>query len=103
MENQQLFFRVLCRHHDGKYQAICLETDIAVVAETEREMRSKMEDALLLYVNSFSLQEIEAGNYLRRARLSYRLIWALNAARTNVHHNIQSMRAAGDMKQLRIA
>ena len=103
MENQSLFFRVLGRQHDGRYQAICLETNIAVVADSESDMRKKMEDALLLYLNSFTVEEIKEGKFQRNARLRYRLMWTVNAVRWNVHHNIQSMRASGDMQHLRIA
>jgi len=71
----EIALRVMAHKKDGEYFAICLETDVAVQANSIQEMKSKMRDAMLSYFKSFEPEEIEAGEYIRMAPLHYRIRW----------------------------
>jgi hypothetical protein len=71
----EIALRVMAHKKNGIYFAICLETDVAVQADSVQEVKSKMRDALLSYFKSFESKEIEAGEYIRLAPLHYRIRW----------------------------
>lgn len=60
---------------DRRFYMICLETDIAVVADSFEQLQYKMSDAIISYFNTFSAEEIEAGKYIRKAPRKYRIIY----------------------------
>jgi hypothetical protein len=70
-----IYLRVLGYNYEGDFRLICIETNIAVEAETLHEAKSKMRDAVLSYFQTFSEEEIEAGAYLRKAPLRYSTLW----------------------------
>src|SRR5690348_5448004 len=59
---------------EGRVDIICLDTDIAVSASSESEARQKMNNATALYMNNFSLDQLESGKYLRLAPIKYRIL-----------------------------
>lgn len=58
-----------------KYAAICLETNIANRANTIEQLKKKIIDSTILYLRSFSEEEIQGRSYIRKAPLYYRIIW----------------------------
>lgn len=66
--------RVIGFNHDGNFQFVCLDTDIAVSSETLEGAKSKMREALVSYFQSFSEQEMEGSAFVRHAPTKY---WAL--------------------------
>lgn len=68
-------FRMLAFERQDGWRMICLDTDIAVAAETWAELESKMKDAMGLYLRSFSSDELQGKAYIRLAPSSYRLRW----------------------------
>jgi len=58
---------------------ICLETYIAVQAQSWEDLETKMRDAAQLYFQSFGTDAIERGEYMRMAPLSYRLLWSFRS------------------------
>src|SRR5438045_3718047 len=61
----------------GLLHMICLETDIIVAATDWDSLHQKMRDATLLYLQSFSREELERGSYVRLAPLKYRIRWSV--------------------------
>ena len=72
---ETIVLRVVGHKKNGKYFAICLETDIAIQADSRQEVKSKMKDALSSYFKSFKSEEIGAGEFIRKAPIRYRFEW----------------------------
>jgi len=83
----QIHLTMLLVRRSDRVDMICLETNVAVSANTDSEASEKMRDASLLYLSSFSSEEIVAGSYKRLAPLKYRVLGLL----TNVVHNWRNM------------
>ena len=84
--------RMLSMFREGRVDIICLETNIAVSGANEQEAIQKMRDASILYLESFTPQEIASGKHRRLAPLKYQmmsLITALvhNMRRTYANYN----------------
>lgn len=75
MENKEIILRMLAFVKDNRFNMICLETDIAVVADSFEELKLKMVDATISYFKTFTDEEILAGKYLRKAPLKYRFLY----------------------------
>jgi hypothetical protein len=69
---------------------ICLDTDIMVEADSWDNLTRKMEDATILYLRSFSDEELETGAYIRKAPLSYQIRWELVRALMTLFHWLSS-------------
>ena len=69
--------RIVGFNKNGIFQFICLETDIAISAETHADAKNKMRDALTSYFQSFSKAELESGAFIRKAPMRYRVGWYL--------------------------
>ena len=67
--------RIVGSNRNGYFHFICLETDIAISAESLIEAKSKMRDALLSYFKSFSPEEMESGKYIRKTPFKYKVFW----------------------------
>ncbi len=70
---QKLTLRVLFFEHQGIYRGVCLETYTVVEARTFEKALTKMQDALSIYLDAFSLEEILDGKFYRIAPLKYRI------------------------------
>jgi hypothetical protein len=75
MNKKIIPLRVIGFVRNGEFQLICLDTDIAVVAQSPEEGKSKMKDALTSYFKTFSKDEIKEGLFLRRAPFRYFMLW----------------------------
>ena len=73
----KLTLRVLFYEHENVIRGICLETNIGVQAETFEGAIQKMQDATILYMTSFSPDELFKQEYLRPAPIKYRVMWSL--------------------------
>ncbi|HET6400522.1 MAG TPA: hypothetical protein VFH95_03905 [Candidatus Kapabacteria bacterium] len=62
---------------EGDLKMICLDTDIVVAADNWDTLFRKMKDATLLYLRSFSSEELQAGAYIRKAPFKYQVRWKL--------------------------
>jgi hypothetical protein len=67
--------RIIGFNHEGDFRLICLETSVAIQAETLHGANQKMQDAILSYFQTFNKEEIEAGAYLRKASMKYYVMW----------------------------
>ena len=72
----------------GRLHMICLETDIMVVGESWDSLRQKMKDATLLYFQSFSLEQLRAGAYIRKAPFKYQLEWLFKVTVRRLWHRL---------------
>jgi hypothetical protein len=72
---QEIRLRILAHKNNNVYFAICLETDIAIQANSIPKLKSKMRDAILSYFKSFTKEEVESCQYIRKAPLEYRIKW----------------------------
>ena len=72
MENKKnltsIHLRFMIFENDHKFQAICLETNIANRADSIEQLKSKIIDSTILYLRSFSEEEIQHRVYIRKAR-----------------------------------
>lgn len=66
-----IILRVISYLKNDNYYAICLDTDIMVHGNSSLEVKSKMIDAIKVYMRSFSKEEIKQGKYIRKAPLRY--------------------------------
>ena len=73
----KLLLRVLFFEHQNVIRGICLETNIAVQAETFEGATQKMQDATILYMTSFSPEELIKQEYLRPAPVKYSVMCSL--------------------------
>lgn len=73
--NQIIHLRFYIRRRNNSFEAICLETNIAVVANNFNELIGKISDSTSLYLDSFSKQEINSKKYIRKASFKYILLW----------------------------
>ena len=94
--------------NNGMFQLICLETDVAVSAESLSEAKNKMRDALISYFNSFSKEEIENEEYKRKAPFRFRVAWTFRFAIMHTMLNLQYLFSANadynpHSKNLRLA
>ena len=70
--------RMMAFDDEELWNMICLDTDIAVSAKSFDELIKKMEDATILYLKSFSQEELLRRAYIRKAPASYRLKWHIS-------------------------
>jgi hypothetical protein len=70
--------RMMALRKENRWGMICLETNIAVMADTKDELHRKMRDAVTIYLGSFSLSELTARRYDRSAPLQYHLLWSVH-------------------------
>lgn len=75
MQNTTIKLRVMGFVHDSRFELICLDTDIAVSADSIQEAKVKMQNATVSYFKSFSDEEIESGKFLRKAPIRYFVWW----------------------------
>ena len=54
---------------------LSLDTNIAVQARSWEELTEKMKDATILYLESFSPQELATGKWIRKAPVKYWIAW----------------------------
>ena len=74
---KKLTLRVLFFGHKNAVRGICLETNISVEAKTFEGAIQKMQDATVLYMTSFSSEELYKSEYLRPASIKYKVMWSL--------------------------
>lgn len=67
--------RVIGFHRHNTVHLLCLDTDIAVRANSIEEAKRKMVDAMTCYLTSFSKEEIVQGKFLRYSPARYRFLW----------------------------
>ena len=97
MEERTVKLHVLSYVKKNRFYLICLETDIMTVADSFEEGKNKMQDALLSYFKTFTLKELEADKYIRKAPLKYRIMTLLlkfdihfeSASKINRNYNIR--------------
>ena len=67
--------RFLVIQRGNKFEAICLDTNIANRANTLESIKQKIFDSTSLYLRSFSKEEIADHVYIRKAPLKYHILW----------------------------
>ena len=72
---ESIILRVIGFIKNNRFHLFCLETDIAVVADSLAEAKQKMSDAVTVYFKSFSDEELAAKAYIRKAPLRYRILF----------------------------
>jgi hypothetical protein len=77
--DKEIILRMFAYVHNNRFYMICLDTDIAVVADSFNQLLSKMEEATLSYFKSFKDEEILAGKYIRKAPLKYRVLYKVQS------------------------
>ncbi|MGH2574332.1 MAG: hypothetical protein ACRDFC_01380 [Ignavibacteria bacterium] len=76
--SNNIVLSVLSYYENGNYYSICLDTNIIVRGKTIEESIQKMKDALTVYMRSFTKDEIESEQYIRKAPFKYKLkMWSL--------------------------
>lgn len=70
-QNNIIYLRVLSYQKDNEFFSVCLDTGILTCAKSMQESLVKMNDALTVYMKSFTQEEINAGDYIRKAPLKY--------------------------------
>jgi len=73
--NKVIRLRFLVFKKDNKLEAICIDTNIANRANNMELLKQKLIDSSLLYLRSFTKEEIENKLFIRKAPLKYRLRW----------------------------
>ncbi|MFI5253587.1 MAG: hypothetical protein ACHQQQ_14275 [Bacteroidota bacterium] len=73
---KMIYLRIIgFNNSEGKFQFICLDTDIAVSAETMSGAKAKMKEAITAYFKSFSREGIESLAFERKAPSKYFILW----------------------------
>jgi len=75
-------FRFIGYLNDGKYYLICLDVDIVVRGELLTETFRKMDNALTMYLNSFTDAERKFGKHIRKAPFKYFFHYYINSFAT---------------------
>ena len=75
LEGISIQLRFMVFKSNGRYYSICLETNIANRANTLKHLQEKDMDSAILYLTSFTPEELASKKYFRKASLSYRLQW----------------------------
>lgn len=86
--------RVFGFSRKGQYYLLCLDTDIAVRADSLEEAKKKMIDALGSYLETFSQKEISQARYVRYSPIRYRIAWYLGMAAGFMRQLVQSLNAS---------
>lgn len=74
-EINPIYLRIMAFEDKGKFFAICIDTNIVVRGETMQNAKDKMIDAISSYLNTFSVEEINSGQYVRIAPFKYRFLY----------------------------
>lgn len=80
MKPCKLFVRCFARVKDGQWQAFCIDFDLAAQGDSFEDVRAKLEDQIVEYVNDALVgEDREHAAYLmtRKAPLSLRLAYHL--------------------------
>lgn len=77
LESSSISLRFIVYKEGNKFRSICLETNIAVRANSINQLHQKNNDASSLYFRSFTEEEIINKAYIRRAPNKYFVHWYL--------------------------
>jgi hypothetical protein len=67
--------RILVFKKGHKFESICLDTNIANRANSRESLEKKIIDSTILYLRSFSEEEIKNRAYIRKASFGYHVLW----------------------------
>lgn len=77
MDEGIITLRILVWQTNKIFRAICLETDLAFEANSEKELKEKMSDGIVGYLSCFSMEELKQKKFYKKAPLRYRFLWFL--------------------------
>ncbi|MHB1686961.1 MAG: hypothetical protein ACYCVH_06285 [Ignavibacteriaceae bacterium] len=97
-----IHLRFLVFENGNKFKAICLDTNIANRADTFELLKQKILDSTLLYLRSFSEEEINNKEYIRRTSLQYYILWytpriARRFIRKSLHNEVEFDTSSGKL------
>ena len=69
---------------NNRFYIMCLSTDILVVADSYEEAKTKMINALVSYLSTFTHEELLAGEYIRKAPFKYWIKYSIAAIKISI-------------------
>lgn len=75
--DKEIILRMFVYVENNRFYMICLDTDIAVVADSFEQLKIKMADATISYFKTFTDEEILIGKYIRKSPLRYRFFYQM--------------------------